>query len=107
MPDLPARVGPVVAGPATQQERQAVAARRGVERAIYGHELETFYRTEVALVEMRAAGEVTISALDSEMGVYAEAMEQAAGSAAMTSLIADHLQDLKEANRRIFRETFR
>ncbi len=34
-------------------------------------------------------------------------MEKAGTSAAAAAVVADHLQDLKEVNRRIFRETFR
>lgn len=107
MPELPARTVPVPTDQPSQRERQVIAARRQVENAIVGNELQTYFKTECALVDMRAAGEVSASAIDCEMKVYFEAMEKAGTSAAAAAVVADHLQDLKEVNRRIFRETFR
>lgn len=102
MPNLPARVVPVVSSPPSRQERQAIMARRHTENVLLTHELAAHFDREAARIDAETTFEASKAALDSELALLSWGLEKArsAESAAAAKLVSDRVAGLSATNSR-------
>jgi regulator of protease activity HflC (stomatin/prohibitin superfamily) len=98
MPNSPARIRPEVVPHYTEQERQAVAARRQMEGGLLVHTLRAHFDREAARIDAEAVGEATQTTLGIELDVLTWGIEKANGSAAAAKLVADRVELLSRTN---------
>lgn len=82
----------------TEQERQAVAARRRMEGGLLVHTLRTHFEKEAARIDAEAVGEATQTTLGVELDVLNWGIEKAGGSPAAAKLVAERVELMSRAN---------
>lgn len=106
MPNSPDRIRPVVVERITDRERQAIAARRQMERGLLAHTLRAHFDKECARIDAESAGAATEATLAIELDVLAFGIEKANGSPAAAKLVADRIELLSRINTRRLTERF-
>jgi hypothetical protein len=97
MSNSPAR-RPEVIRHYTEQERQAVAARRHMEAGLLVHTLRAHFDKEAARIDAEAIGEATQDTLGVELDVLNWGIEKANGSPAAAKLVADRVELMSRSN---------
>ena len=98
MSNSPARIRPEVLPRYTEQERQAVSARRQMEGGLVVHTLRSHFDKEAARIDAEAIGEATQTTLGVELDVLNWGIDKANGSRAAAKLVAERVELMSRAN---------
>lgn len=102
MPELPARVRPVMTDPPSERECRAIVARRQMEDGLLIHTLSAHYDREAARIDSETVFEASQAALDTELELLGWGLEQSRSldSAAAAKLVAARVEGLSTTNSR-------